>query len=517
METMIGWASTLLSLLFGGCFLWYTKLRRRKQQRPFPDVPYCVPAPHWLLGHLRLLGRDVLEGQRRLCVEHASDRGVCTFWTLGTPSVSLLNAKDVKRVFGMSSDRRGNPQVTRHFRRLFGESSLLMLNGKEWKKNREIVHRSLKSSSIPQLNRALLKASRRVAAALANDVGKGSLQVDALDLSRMAVLDVFGLSCLGFDFHCTSEGTMQPSIIFRQLGFLQSECTRRCYTDRFNVAAQFYSIPTPANRRFAREHRDLRRTLKEIVADRRATSSSPSDDTILLDNLLHGESAADDDYLADWLITMLLGQETSAIGMCYTLFFLAKYPHIQEECRREVARAQHTDEFDATVQLPFLYACFWEAVRMFPPTTVTARNPTRSFEVEVDGKQLSFPGGTRVVASIYWIHRSEQNFPRPNEYLPERWVHRLADGSWGRRTETVGSGEVPAGDWSSNMAFSVGGRNCVGKPLALRMIPTILAQLLLQNRFRLMDDGSFRLKRFGASAIPDGGLPLVVDHVGGAS
>jgi hypothetical protein len=39
-------------------YVWMPQLKRRRQsQRPFADIPYVAPNPHWLTGHLPLLGQ----------------------------------------------------------------------------------------------------------------------------------------------------------------------------------------------------------------------------------------------------------------------------------------------------------------------------------------------------------------------------------------------------------------------------------------------------------------------------
>jgi cytochrome P450 len=142
---------------------------------------------------------------------------------------------------------------------------------------------------------------------------------------------------------------------------------------------------------------------------------------------------------------------------------------------------------DGSNNLPFINACFWEALRCYPPTTITARNLDRKLVLDMDGKQRVIPKGSRVAFSIYWINRSERNFPRPDEYLPERWVQK-EQGEWVQRTSKNDSGEgVAVGRRSFMLSFSAGARNCVGQPLALRMIPTLLAVLLRSFEFELAD------------------------------
>jgi hypothetical protein len=103
------------------------ELKRRKQQLPFADIPYTVPNPHWLLGHLSLMGNDVIDGQYKVCVESAGGSlGLSTFYALGVPVLSVLDAEAAERILKFTSERKGNPTTVRHFKKMFGERSLLM-------------------------------------------------------------------------------------------------------------------------------------------------------------------------------------------------------------------------------------------------------------------------------------------------------------------------------------------------------------------------------------------------------
>jgi cytochrome P450 len=216
------------------------------------------------------------------------------------------------------------------------------------------------------------------------------------------------------------------------------------------------------------------------------------------------------------MITMLFGSyETTSLGLCYTLYLLAKHPAYQTECALEAHRAlgslgnestRNTATLDETKDLPFIQACFWEALRCYPPATITARNLERKLVLDMDGKKIIIPKGSRLAFSIYWIHRSERNFPRPDEYLPERWVQK-EQGEWVQRTAENDSGEgVAVGRRSSMLSFSAGARNCVDQPLALGMIPTLVAVLLRSFEFELTDRAyTLRLERYGGSQVPVGG------------
>jgi cytochrome P450 len=136
-----------------------------------------------------------------------------------------------------------------------------------------------------------------------------------------------------------------------------------------------------------------------------------------------------DEYLADWLVTTLFGgYDTSSLALTFILYLLAQHSSYQDTCAQEAQEAQAavflddgTKEnvvTDVKEDLPFIFACFWEAIRYYPPTITTARTLHKPLQLEMDGKTIHLPTGTRCFFSLYWIHHSAINFPNPDEYLP---------------------------------------------------------------------------------------------------
>jgi hypothetical protein len=68
------------------------------------------------------------------------------------------------------------------------------------------------------------------------------------------------------------------------------------------------------------------------------------------------------------------------------------------------------------------------------------------------------PTGTWVVVNAFSLHRSPANWERPDECIPERWLH--ADGSL-RHDNSVYCGGS-AGEPAAFVPFSHGPRNCLG-------------------------------------------------------
>jgi averantin hydroxylase len=73
------------------------------------------------------------------------------------------------------------------------------------------------------------------------------------------------------------------------------------------------------------------------------------------------------------------------------------------------------------------------------------------------------PAGTSVGLQQYAACRSDVNFRRPTEFLPQRWM---------------GEPEFAHDRRSASQPFSVGPRNCIGRQLAYAEMRLVLARIL---------------------------------------
>jgi len=535
-------AFLLLPLIGLSKLISFVKLLRRmaerKKQLPFPDIPYTVPDPHWLLGHMKLLGaKDAVEYLHQLCVESASPEGVSTYWHANQPGITFLDAKHAVKLCRFSSQRILFKGTAKHFKRMLGESSLIMAMGKTWKSGRNVVSHAFVPQAMDDIQLKILKVSCRFEEAVKGTIDRsknGTFTVDAYELSKFASLDIFGLSALNHDFECTANGTFTKSKVEKWHDYFNEEFTRRCYQSMLNPAAQFYWIPVASNLRHNREVANFRQFLKGIIHKRRVefeANMSPEDrrsskikDGSLLDHLIHGSlvelGKADEDYLSEFLITLIYGGfDTMSLSTCYTLYLLAKHPEVEakcvEEARRVLGKFPSVPYINSVADLPYCNAVVNESLRLYPPVAALIRNLGKDMDIEIDDKQVKIPMNTRVFIPLYWSHRYEKNFARAYEFLPERWVQKQADGTWKPRTfdpnEKCEDGSVPAADINNLLSFSTGGRSCVGERFARRIGPAILAFFLRSFKAELSDpDYVAVLERSGPNQTPIGGIPMVI-------
>lgn len=108
--------------------------------------------------------------------------------------------------------------------------------------------------------------------------------------------------------------------------------------------------------------------------------------------------------------------------------------------------------------------CLDESMRLSPPVPTTLPR-----EVLPGGAMISgrfFPEGTDIGTPAFTLNTNERYFPKPLEYIPERWDPEIS------------GAEAVAKAASAFAPFSLGPRACVGRSLAYMEMLTTLARVV---------------------------------------
>lgn len=250
-------------------------------------------------------------------------------------------------------------------------------------------------------------------------------------------------------------------------------------------------VPTPANLRF----RKARKTLDELVyglIDERRGHESEFDD--LLSMLLEardeetGEGMARQE-LRDEVATIFgAGHETTSHTLAWTLYLLAKHPHVMAKLQAEIDDVLQGSPptLETLRELPYTTMVLEESMRLIPSIPQIPRYVSQP--TTIDG--IEVPVGLAVI-SIYNIHRHPDFWDDPEKFYPERMTpeqkkarHRLA--------------------W---MPFGAGQRLCIGNNMALMESQLLLAQMIQRFDFALVADQ--KIEREVAVALrPKNGLKM---------
>jgi typhasterol/6-deoxotyphasterol 2alpha-hydroxylase len=166
------------------------------------------------------------------------------------------------------------------------------------------------------------------------------------------------------------------------------------------------------------------------------------------------------------------GTDTSAVTVEWAMSELLRNPEVlakaTEELDRVVGRNRLVAEGDIP-SLPYLDAVVKETLRLHPVAPLLTPRLCRE-DVSVGGYDI--PAGARVFVNAWAIGRDPAVWEAPLEFRPERFA---------------GSSVDVKGQHFELLPFGSGRRMCPGMGLALRMVPTILGNLLHAFAWRLPD------------------------------
>ncbi len=168
----------------------------------------------------------------------------------------------------------------------------------------------------------------------------------------------------------------------------------------------------------------------------------------LLRTITSIETFSDDEIVAHSNVLFMSSLEPTAVTLTWALLMLSQLP----ELRRRLREDQEPELLDGVIN---------ETLRLLTPNALMTRLTTHSTRLN----SFPIPKSCEILLSPFLAHREPKQFPRPNEFMPERW-----------------QGLKP----SPYVYFPFGGgaHYCAGRSLAAQMMKTSLAFLL--RRFDLV-------------------------------
>ncbi|CAO2636495.1 Cytochrome P450 11B1, mitochondrial [Lemmus lemmus] len=128
-----------------------------------------------------------------------------------------------------------------------------------------------------------------------------------------------------------------------------------------------------------------------------------------------------DAILANSLELIAGSVDTTAVPL--TLFELARNPDVQQAIRQESLAAEASIAANpqrAMTDLPLLQAALKETLRLYPVASSLERLLTSDLVLH----NYHVPAGTVIIMCLYSLSRNPSVFPRPECYMPQRWLER---------------------------------------------------------------------------------------------
>jgi cytochrome P450 len=235
-------------------------------------------------------------------------------------------------------------------------------------------------------------------------------------------------------------------------------------------------------------YRIIRARRAELAQDENAAQHVDLLTRLCLDETL------DDERVRDQLLTMLIaGHDTSTALLAWALYLFGTHPDVTRNARAEVdatfsskSRPPSAEEIQ---RLGLLDRVIKEALRLYPPIHIGNRRATETVYV----MNYEIPRDTRVMYSIYLAHRDPQHWREPEKFCPERFEDPRDE----KRPPLT---YVP---------FGGGPRNCIGAAFSQVEAKVVLARLLQQFDFELLNAQQIK-PHMGATLEPRPGVKMRV-------
>ncbi|XP_054630471.1 cytochrome P450 4F3 isoform X3 [Dunckerocampus dactyliophorus] len=540
----LSWAGPCQVLLVAGAGLvsvvtvWTARLLL--QHARFTQRLSCFSKPHadsWLIGHLGQM-QSTEEGLLQVDELVRTHKHSCS-WFLGPfyHLVRLFHPDFTKPLLlAPAGITLKDELIYGHLRPWLGQS-LLLSNGEAWARRRRLLtpafHFDILRNYVATFNTSadtMHEKWRRLAA-------EGRTTVEIFDHVTLMTLDSLLKCAFSYSSNCQESRSEYVSAIV-ELGDLLIE-------RRQNILHHWDWVywQTRQGKRFRRALNVVHSFTREVVQRRRAlinrsdsTSAPPGKrdfvDIILLSKDGDGRGLADEEIEAEANTFMFAGEarksttrhnrprapsfaghDTTASAICWTLYNLARHPHFQDKCRREVLELmgghQHQGiEWDDLANLPFTTMCIKEALRLHSPVQAVTRTYTQDMPLPgnrtvpkgeatlVTNSELFLvllhllpPPGAICLVSIYGTHHNPDVWTDPHEFRPQRFEgvshesrssHAFIPFSSGPRCCFV---KISSAPFYARVVTRCVCRNCIGQKFALAELRVVVALTL--HRFRL--------------------------------
>jgi cytochrome P450 len=344
-----------------------------------------------------------------------------------------------------------------------GFDGVFSAEGDAWVTQRRLVMGALNASHLPGWLPSLTAITGRLEQRWQAAAARGQPVEMTDDLKRYTV-DVTSRLAFGRDpMTLSGEG---PDRIQTHLELIFPAIMRRVMTP----FSYWHWVRLPADRRLDRAVAAVQAHARACIGAARADLDLDAPPRHALDAMLLNQQAlglTEADILANVVTLLLGGEDTTAHALCWTMFYLAQDPDLQDrmaaQARAILGGADAVDAKGLATLDAFEHLAL-EAIRLRPVVPFNVFEPVA--DTVVGGVVL--PARTKVFTLARPAMRDPARFADPLAYRPGRWAPDAPQGSIQRR---------------AYLPFGAGARVCPGRALATAEMRLVLAMTL--RRFRL--------------------------------
>ncbi|XP_014476305.1 PREDICTED: cytochrome P450 6a2-like [Dinoponera quadriceps] len=333
----------------------------------------------------------------------------------------------------------------------------------------------------------------------------GVMELEMRDLFSKYTGEVVANASLGIEGFCFDDERHSASFVMMgKLVFDPTPLGKIVQTLNFFLPELNNILRMP----FVPKHVDhfFRSTVKEVLRIRRQKIEHRNDFLQLMVDLEKTEGEQIDEGLltAHAFSFFADGYDTSSVTLSFVAYQLAQHPLIQQRLRDEVetvlARYDGQLTYESLKELTYMDQVISESQRHYTSGGAMGKVCTEEFELKgSDGLRCRVKPGTKIIISVFGLHKDPKYWPDADVYDPERFAAN-------RRAEIKKFTFLPFGE---------GPRACVGMRMALLQVKACLATFIRKYTLKISPKTQEPLRMQPGSFLtaPIGGIWTYVTRV----
>ncbi|CAB3404872.1 unnamed protein product [Caenorhabditis bovis] len=403
-----------------------------------------------------------------------------------------------RRLYNLMADVETSPRV-----------HLFVAQGHRWKRLRALSSSSFSNNSLRKLKNTIEDCSLELMKHIDDRTSNGQ-QIDVLEFYQEFTLDVIGRIAMG---QHKSKMFENPLVDDVRGVFQNDQCFVYLLAGAFPMLVpilrgMFMRFPKlfggtayvnmivacekAVRTRIHQRESDLMNGIEnqepadfiDMFLDARTDSLEHENSNFTISEAKVNRKLTVKEIVAQCMMFLIAGFDTTALSLSYTSFLLATHPEIQKKVQEEMNRECPDPEvtFDQLSKLKYLDCVIRETLRLYPlGAMATARKCMRSTEV----CGLPIEAGTEILVDTWSLHHDADIWGDDvDEFKPERWLNV---------NDVAHKGAY--------IPFGYGPRQCIGMRLAYMEERLLLTHILRKYSFTTGPKTQIPLKLIGRDTI----------------
>ncbi|XP_025204847.1 cytochrome P450 4C1-like isoform X2 [Melanaphis sacchari] len=394
-------------------------------------------------------------------------------------SYVLLNDPDDLKVL-LSSTQNIKKGLEYDMLKPWLNEGLLLSSGQKWHNRRKLLTNTFHFKTLHMYNPSLNKNSRILVDKLLSASANGNKEISIFEYVTLCSLDMICETIMGIKMNAQEGKSIQ------YVHSIKSACKsviERIF--KFWLWNDLVYKMSKSGQSFFKSIKVLHEFTDNVIKSKRAslnnlkTQKVQSDSKFektqkksfldLLLNLLNDipDHMTDTDIREEVDTFLFEGHDTTSAAMTITLVLMGMHSDIQDQARDEVLGIFKDSDRDATMEdlnaMKYLEAVIKESLRMYPSVPAFTRNLEKPLQL----KNYTIPPMTTITVYPSILHRNEDIYPNPEEFIPERFLEK----------------ENKAKFLFGYLPFSAGARNCIGQKYAMNQMKIVISTILRNAKF----------------------------------